>query len=142
MTIQELYTLHHICVLERTQLLTIWAMSVQSPQLPGHLLTGNSSKFLNVEDSTTWLYVYPQMLPPLYEADVCIDRLPNFCWNTVIYMDHITRQTFKYVTLRTCNNNLKGMALDPGNDEHYVLNPKSVLRATSTLCEPKRVQSA
>ena len=35
MTVQELNTLHTICELERTQLLTILAMSVKNPQLAG-----------------------------------------------------------------------------------------------------------
>ena len=39
MTVQELNTLHTICELERNQLLTILAMSVQNPQLAGFLLT-------------------------------------------------------------------------------------------------------
>ena len=52
MTVQELNTLHTVCELERNQLLTILAMSVQNPQLVGFLLTGNRSNFLNVEGST------------------------------------------------------------------------------------------
>ena len=46
MTVQELNTLHTICELERNQLLTILAMSVQNSQLAGFLLTGNRSIFL------------------------------------------------------------------------------------------------
>ena len=41
LTVQELNTLHTVCELERTQLLTILAMSVKNPQLAGFLLTGN-----------------------------------------------------------------------------------------------------
>ena len=52
MTVQELNTLHTKCELERNQLLTILAMSVQNPQLAGFLLTGNQSNFLYVEGST------------------------------------------------------------------------------------------
>ena len=52
MTVQELSTLHTICKLERNQLLTILAMSVQNPQLAGFLLTGNRSNVLYVECST------------------------------------------------------------------------------------------
>ena len=54
MTVQELNTLHTICELERTQLLTILAMSVKNPQLAGFLLTGNRSNFLYVEGSTAY----------------------------------------------------------------------------------------
>ena len=57
MTVQELNTLHTVCELERTQLLTVLAMSVENPQLAGFLLTGNRSNFLYVEGSTAWLYV-------------------------------------------------------------------------------------
>ena len=35
MTVQKLSNLHTVCELERTQLRTILAMSVQNPQLPG-----------------------------------------------------------------------------------------------------------
>ena len=54
--VQELNTLHTLCALERNQLLTILAMSVQNPQLAGFLSTGNRSNFFNVEGSTAWLY--------------------------------------------------------------------------------------
>ena len=37
LTIPETNTIHHNCELERTQLLTILAMSVQNPQLAGYL---------------------------------------------------------------------------------------------------------
>ena len=52
MTVQELNTLHTVCELERTQLVTILAMSVKNPQLAGFLLSGNCSNFLYVEGST------------------------------------------------------------------------------------------
>ena len=76
MTVKELNTLHTICELERNQLLTILAMSIQNPQLGGFLLTGNRSNFLYVEGSTAWLYDVPYFLSPLYKADRCFDRIP------------------------------------------------------------------
>ena len=48
MKVQELNTLHKVCELERKQLLTILAMSIQNHQLAGFLLTGNRSNFLYV----------------------------------------------------------------------------------------------
>ena len=51
MSVQEINTLHTICELERTQLLTILAMSVKYPQLAGFRSTGNRSKFQYVEGS-------------------------------------------------------------------------------------------
>ena len=58
MTVQELNTLHTVCELERNQLLTKLALSVQNPQLAGFLLTGNRSNFFS--GSTAWLYDCPQ----------------------------------------------------------------------------------
>ena len=44
-SIPELITIHHICELERTKLLTIIAMCVQNPQSTGYLLTENVAFF-------------------------------------------------------------------------------------------------
>ena len=55
MSVAELNTLHTICEVERNQLLTILALSVQNPQLAGFLLTQNCSNFLYVEGFTAWL---------------------------------------------------------------------------------------
>ena len=66
MTVQELNTFHTICDLERNQLLTILAMSVQNPQLAGFLLTGNRSNFLYVKGSTDWLYGCPHFVSPSF----------------------------------------------------------------------------
>ena len=61
MTVQELNTLHTVCELERNQLLTILAMSVQNPHFAGFLLSGNRSNFLYVEGSTAWIYYCPDI---------------------------------------------------------------------------------
>ena len=75
-TVQEINTLHTVCELERTQLLTILAMSVKNLQLAGFLLTGNCRNFLYVEGYTAWLYDCPHFISPLYKADKCFDRNP------------------------------------------------------------------
>ena len=93
MTVQELNTLHTKCELERNQLLTKLAMSVQNPQLAGFFLTGNRSNFLYVEGSTAWLYDCPHFLSLLYKADRCFDRIPIHFKDTLMYVDPITRQT-------------------------------------------------
>ena len=57
-----------------------------------------------------------------------------------MYIDTIKRQTFNYATPISCKNNPKNViALDPDNDESYVLTPRPVLRATPTLFEPKKL---
>ena len=94
MNVQEPNTLHTKCEIERNQLLTILAMSVQNPQLAGFLLTGNRSNFVYVEASTAWLYDCLHFLSPLYKADRCFDRIPMHFKDTLMYVDHITRQTY------------------------------------------------
>ena len=84
MSVQELNTLHTVCELERTQLLTILAMSVKNPQIAGFLLTGNRSNFLYVERSTAWLYDCPHFISPLYKADKCFDRIPIHYRETIM----------------------------------------------------------
>ena len=98
-TVQELNTLHTVCELERTQLLTFLAMSVKNPQLAGFLLTGNRSNFLYVEGSTAWLYDCPHFISPLYRADKCFDRIPIHYRETIMYVDPITRQTFNTIEM-------------------------------------------
>ena len=75
MEVQELNTLHTVCELERTQLLTMLAMSVKETQLAGFLLSGNRSNFPYVEGSTAWLYDCPHFISPLYKADKSFDRI-------------------------------------------------------------------
>ena len=74
MSVAEPITLRTICEVERTQLLTILAMSVKNPKLAGFLLTQNRSNFLYVGGSTAWLYDCPHHLSPLYIAEQCYDR--------------------------------------------------------------------
>ena len=100
MTVQELNTLLTIFFnnCERTQLLTILAMSVKNPQLAGFLLTRSCSNFLYVEGNTAWLYDCPHFISPLCKADKRFDRIPIHYRETIMYVDPITRQTFKYAT--------------------------------------------
>ena len=92
MSVAELNTLHTKCEVERTQLLTILAMSVKNPQLAGFLLTQNRSIFLYVEGSTAWLYDCPHHLSHLYIADQWYDKIPvnylltPFCMSTLLHV--------------------------------------------------------
>ena len=118
MTVQELNTLLTICKLERNQLLTILAMSVQNLQLAGFFLTGNRSNFLYVEGSTAWLYDCPHFLSPLYKADRRFDRIPIHFNNALTYVDTITRQTYDYATPIARDNNPRNIIeLDPDTDD-------------------------
>ena len=75
MPVQELNTIHTVCELERNQLLTILAMSVQNPQLAGFLLTGNRSNFLYVEGSLlgytiAHTFFLPYILPIVVSIEI------------------------------------------------------------------------
>ena len=63
--------------------------------------------------------------------------------NTVKYNNPTTRQNFNYATPVSSDKNPENFgALDPYNDENYVMTPKPALQATSLLFEPNQVQSA
>ena len=98
MTIQELNAIHLICEIERTQMLTLLALSFQNPQHGGYYLNGNSSNFLYVERSTAWLYDSPQLHSLVFEADTCFDSTRIYHQNNVKCIDLKTRQTFDYTT--------------------------------------------
>ena len=105
MSVAELNALHTICEVERTELLTILAMSVKNPQLAGFLLTQNHSNFLYAEGFTAWLYDCHHHLSPLYFAEQCYDKIPVNYLDTVMYVDPITRQTFECANHIPCGNN-------------------------------------
>ena len=143
MTVSELNTLRTVCELERTQLLTILALSDKVFQLAGFLLTQNQSNFLHEEGSTPWLYDCPHHFAPLYIAEKCYDKIPNNYLDTVKYVDLITRQTFDYATPIPWENNPKNIiALDPDTDQYYILTPKSIKRDPLFLFESRRFQTA
>ena len=144
MTVQELNTLHTVCELERTQLLTILAMSVKNSQLAGFLLTGNCSNFLYVEGSTAWLYDCPHFMSPLDRADNCFDGIPIHYRETIMYVDPITRQTFNYTTPIECGNNPRNVIqLDLGTDDgdFYVLTPDPLKREPPQMFKPTQIKT-
>ena len=144
MTVQELSTLHTVCELERTQLLTILAMSVNNPQLAGFLLTGSRINFLYAEGSTAWLYDCPHFISPLLKADKCFDRIPIHYRDTIRYVDPITRQTFNYATPIECGNNPQNIIeLDPDTDDgdFNVLTPDPLKREEPQMFKPTQIKT-
>ena len=144
MTVQELNTLHTICELERNQLLTILAMSVQNPQLAGFPLPGNRSNFLYVEGSTAWLCDCPLFLSPLYKADRCFDRIPIHFEDTLMYVDPITRRTYDYATPITCDNNPRNnieLDLDSDDQDFYILGPEPIKRKPPLMFTQSQIKT-
>ena len=144
LTVQELNNPNTVCKLERTQLLTILAMSVKNPQLAGFLSTGNRSIFLYVEGSTAWLYDCRYFISPLYKADKCFDRILIHYRETIMNVDHITIQTFNYATLIECGNNPQNIIeLDPDTDDGdlYVLTPEPLKREAPQMFKPTQIKA-
>ena len=144
MKVQELNTLHTVCDLERTQLLTIVAMSVENPQLAGFLLTGIRSNFLYVEGSSAWLYDCPHFISPLYKADKCFDRIPIHYRETIMCVDPLTRQTLNYATPIECGNNPQNIfELDPDTDDgdFYVLTSDPLKREAPQMFKPTQIKT-
>ena len=94
MSVAELNTLYTVCELERTQLLTILAMSIKNPQLAGFLLTQNRSNFMYVEGSTVWLYECPKVISPMYITVHCYDKIPIHYDDTIRYVDTHIKTNF------------------------------------------------
>ena len=74
MSVAELNSIQTNCEVEKTQLLTIIAMSVKNQQLAGFLLNQNYSNFFYVEGSTVWFYDSPHHLSSLSIAEQCHDK--------------------------------------------------------------------
>ena len=124
MSVQGLNTLHSV-PLERNQLPTIFAMSVQSPQLAGFLLTRNCSNFLTSKAPLLGFTII-HIFSPLYKVDRCFDCIPIHFKDTFVYVDSITRQIYDYATPITCDNKPRNrIELDPDFDDQdcYILGP-------------------
>ena len=128
MNFQKLNTLHHICEFWRTQLISTLAVSVQSPQLAGYLLTGNRSNFLHEEGSIACSNDCHQLLSTLCEADKCFACILIYYQDTMTYIDPITGQLFDLAIPTTCVNNPQiVIALGFDIDEDCALIPEPVL---------------
>ena len=144
MTVQELDTLHTVCELERNQLLTILAMSVQNPHFAGFLLTRNRSNFLYIEGSTAWLYDYPPFLSLLYKADRSFDRIPIHFNDTLMFVDPITRQIDDYATPIACDENPKNLIeldLDSNDQDFYIFGPEPIKRKPPLMFTPSQIKT-
>ena len=144
MTVQELNTLHTVSELERNQLLTILAKSVQNPELAVFLLTGNLSNFLYVESSTAWIDDCPPFFSRLYKADRYFDRILLHFEDTLMYVDPITKQTYDYATPFTCDNvprNSIELDLHSDDQEFYILGPEPIKRKPPFMFTPSQVKT-
>ena len=78
MSLSELETLHHLCELERTQILQSLALAVRKIPYAGYLLSGKRSNFIDYEGNILWYYTCTKKVSPLYvfEDKKCYKESP------------------------------------------------------------------
>ena len=137
MIVAELKTLHAMREVERTQLLTILAMSVDNPQLSGFLLTQNRCDFLFVKASAAWFLDCPHPLSPLYVTkNVMIKRL-----STIFILFYMLSLILAKLSNMQVNYPVKTtlemfITLGPDTDQNFVLFPKRYEKRPPQLIEP------
>ena len=66
MSLSELKTLHHLCELERTQILQSFALAVLKIPYAGYIFSGNRSSFVEYERNIFLYYTCTKKVSPLY----------------------------------------------------------------------------
>ena len=82
------------CETERTQFLTVLALSFKNPQLASFLLTLNHIIFLKTEKVTAWFYCCPHHICRLHNSDKCFDNILVQFRHTAKNTHSIARKTF------------------------------------------------
>ena len=81
--------------------------------------------------------------PPLYKAEQFYDKIPVSYHDTLMSVDHITRQTFEYANQFPCGNSPQNViSFDPDTDQYYVLTPQPIEKDPPLLFEPTQFQTA
>ena len=144
MTVQEVNTLHIICGLERNQLLTILAMSVQNPQLAGFLLTFK----IAVTFCTSKVHLPGFMIVRIFFLlyTKLIDALIVYLYNLKIFSCTYTPLHDKLMTMLsiTCDNNPRNfIELDPDSDDQhfYILGPEPIKCKPPLMFTPSQIKT-
>ena len=131
MSLSELETLHHLCELERTQILQSLALAVLKITYAGYLVSGNRSKFLNYEENMLWYYICTKNISPLYvfEDKRYYKRIPRFYKSKVHFVDTLSRRTCFWHTAVLCGSEKSHnvVQLNPDEDKYYLLTPYPTL---------------
>ena len=106
LSLSELETLHHLCELERTQILQSLALAVLTIPYAGYLLSGNRSNFINYKGNILWYYICTKKVSPLYvfEDKRCYKRISIFYKNKVHFVDTLSRRTYFWDTSVPCGS--------------------------------------
>ena len=144
MSEQEPNTLHTKCELERNQLLTILAMSVQNPKLAGFLLPEIIVTFY-----TSKAPLLGSMIVPIFFLlytkliDALIVYLYNlkilFCTSTPLHDKLMTIPLQLHVIIIPRNN----IELDPDSDDQdfYILGPEPIKRKPPLMFTPSQIKT-
>ena len=113
----ELTLFQNQCELERTQILKILMLAMQTTKLAGYMLTRNRSMFLDTVGSVAWLYHCPKVLWPLRVLDKCCDRFPILFERNTKLEDLLSRQTYDFPSEIPCLGDYTNVVqLDLEND--------------------------
>ena len=130
-SLTELETLHHLCELERTQILQSLALAVLKIHLAGYLLSGNRSNFIVYEGNILWYYTCTKKVSPLYvfEDERCYKKIPIFHKNKVHFVDTLSRRTCFWDTAVSCGskNSHNVVQVNPHEDNYHLVTPYSTL---------------
>ena len=97
------------CEQNRTQILTILMLSLENESLPGYMLTGKLSRFLETDGSLAWLYHCPLLHSPLHAMNQCYDQIPIICKGHNQFVDPITRKTHPVANLQNCTDRIRNL---------------------------------
>ena len=137
----EMTLLQNQCELERTQILTIMMLALQNTRLAGYMLTGNRSMFLDTDGAVGWLYHCPEKVSPLKVLEKCFDRIPIFYNGRTMFVDPITRQTFRFANEIHCVGGYKN-AFQLNLDDKlswYQLMPAPIPFKTPLMFAPQEI---
>ena len=135
-SLTELETLHHLCELERTQVLQSLELAVLKTHLAGYLLSGNRSIFIDYEGNILWYYTCTKKVSPLYvfEDERCYKRIPIFYKNKVRFVDTLSRRTcFWDTAVPFGSENIHNVVqVNPDEDNYHLFTPYPTLKKVST----------
>ena len=137
----EIQLLQNQCEQERTQIFTNLMLALDNPRLPGYMLTGNRSMFLETDGSLAWLYHCPKVHSPLHTMNQYYDKIPILYEGEIRLVDPITRQTYPDAVPQNCSDRIQNLfQLDMDQeDSWYTLTPGIVHQDRSAIFGPKKI---
>ena len=96
MSLTELETLHHLCELERLEILLSFALAVLKIPSAEYLWSENRSNFIDCEGNILWYYTCTKKVSPSYvfEDKRCYKRVTILNKNKVHFVDTLARKIY------------------------------------------------